>query len=94
MKNIREETDDEKVPIILVASKYDEAPTQDLEKYEEKAKSLNVEFFCTSSKTGYNVEKVFMHVAQKVLENEVKIEKKSSRFKIKKPKFIKKAGCC
>lgn len=94
MRNISEEIDSTKVPIILVASKIDMIKNNDLKEYEEKAKSMNVKFFATSANTGYNIEKLFSYVAEKVLENEVKDEKKTKRFKLSKPQFLKKRGWC
>ncbi|KAM0674280.1 hypothetical protein GVAV_002356 [Gurleya vavrai] len=94
MKSIKEEISDESVPIVLIGSKVDEDHVKEYYNYENKANEMKIQFFCTSAKTGFNIEEVFIFIAEKMLENEEKNNKKPKGFKLKKPKFIKKQRCC
>ncbi|KAM0688398.1 Ras- protein Rab-13 [Conglomerata obtusa] len=93
MRSIRQEIDDIAVPIVLVGSKVDEDKYKDYKKYEDKANEMDMKFICTSAKTGFNVEEVFVYVARKILENDVKEKKSKNGFKLS-AEFVKKSGCC
>ncbi|ELQ76160.1 putative Ras small GTPase [Trachipleistophora hominis] len=71
-EGIHRETD-ENVPIFLVGNKYDDAEHRVdfvLDVFEEKARSMNVEFFVTSAKTGLNIELLFTRMAEELSKNE------------------------
>ena len=97
MENIQDEIDD-KIPIILVGNKSDLNNKREVltEEGKKKAQEYGIPFYETSSKTGVNVNKCFIELAELVYEkNGKKPLKKNSNQKITKnsSKDINK-GCC
>jgi len=97
MENIQDEIDD-KIPIILVGNKSDLNNKREVstEEGKNKAKEYGFPFYETSCKTGVNVNKCFIELAELVYEkNGKKPLKKNSNQKITKnsSKDINK-GCC
>ena len=96
MENIQDEIDD-KIPIILVGNKSDlnDKRKVSTEEGKKKAKEYGFPFYETSCKTGVNVNKCFIELAELVYENTGKNPLKNSNQKIKKNSSKdKKKGCC
>ena len=96
MENIQDEIDD-KIPIILVGNKSDlnDKRKVSTEEGKKKAKEYEFPFYETSCKTGVNVNKCFIELAELVYENTGKNPLKNSNQKIKKNSSKdKKKGCC
>ena len=96
MENIQDEIDD-KIPIILVGNKSDlnDKRKVSTEEGKKKANEYGFPFYETSCKTGVNVNKCFIELAELVYENTGKNPLKNSNQKIKKNSSKdKKKGCC
>ena len=96
MKSIKDLVGD-KLPIILIGNKsdLDEDRKVSFEEGEKKAKEYGIPFYETSCKTGNNVNKCFIELAELVHEKVGKrLEKKSNQQLSKSTSKSKKKGCC
>ena len=96
MENIQDEIDD-KIPIILVGNKSDLNNKREVstEEGKNKAKENGFPFYETSCKTGVNVNKCFIELAELVHEKIGKKPFKNSNQKIKAGSSKdKKKSCC
>lgn len=93
IKNIQENLDITSVKINLAANKVDKEKERKVstEEGQELAKSLGIDYFEVSAKTGLNIEAIFQDLAKKIISSG-KI--KSDTIAINNKKEKKKEGCC